>query len=58
MKKEEKIRRVSFRTQEEARRIIFNYIEMYYTPRRYHTSNNKGVPAVYEQQYFMNQDSV
>lgn len=49
--KTERIKRKIFNTREEARREIFDYIELFYNPCRRH-SNNEGVaPAVYEMQY-------
>lgn len=56
--KKEKIRRIKFRTREDARQAIFNYIELFYNPKRRHTYNNRVAPAVIERQYFMNQESV
>ena len=37
--KREKIRRRRYRTREEARRDVFEYIELFYNPKRKHTSN-------------------
>ena len=56
--KKEKIQRQIFKTRDEARAIVFNYIEMFYNPKRRHTHNNRVSPAVYEQDYFMKQESV
>lgn len=38
----------------EARQAIFNYIEMFYNPKRRHTSNGRRSPSEYELQYFQN----
>jgi len=31
---------------------VFNYIEMFYTPKRQHSPNNGLSPLEYERQYF------
>ena len=56
--KKEKIRRKVYKTRDHARADVFNYIEMFYNPRRRHTHNNRVPPTVYEQQYFLNQEGV
>ena len=56
--KKEKIRRKIYKTRDEARAAVFNYIEMFYNPRRRHTNNGRVSPTVYEQEYFMKQESV
>jgi putative transposase len=56
--KKEKIRRIKYKTREDARHAMFNYIEMFYNPMRRHTHNDRVAPAVYEQRYFENQKSV
>lgn len=56
--KKEKIRRKIFKSREEAKQTIFNYIEMFYNPKRRHTSNDRLAPTVYDEMYFMNQKSV
>lgn len=56
--KKEEIRRKIYATREEARQAIFRYIEMFYNPKRRHTHNNRVAPTVYEQQYFMQTESV
>ena len=56
--KKEKIRRKIYKTRDDARADVFNYIEMFYNPRRRHTHNDRVPPTVYEQQYFMKQESV
>ena len=48
--KKEKIPRRRYRTRDDARQVVFNYIEMFYNPRRRHTYNNRVAPTVYEQQ--------
>lgn len=56
--KKEKVRRKKYRTREEARQAIFEYIELSYNPKRRHTHNNRVAPTVYEQRYFMKNGSV
>lgn len=50
--KRERIRRRIYNTREEARRDIFDYIEMFYNPKRRHGYNNRLSPVNYEKQYF------
>jgi putative transposase len=56
--KKEKIRRIKYKTREDARQAMFHYIEMFYNPKRRHTSNGRLSPAEYEKQYFRNQEGV
>ena len=56
--KKEKIRRVKYKTRDDARQAMFHYIEMFYNPKRRHTANGRLSPAEYERQYFRNQESV
>jgi len=56
--KKEKIRRTKYKTRDEARQAMFHYIEMFYNPKRRHTSNGRISPGEYERQYFMSQESV
>ena len=56
--KKEKIRRRIFKTRDEARADVFNYIEMFENPKRRHTHNDRLSPSVYEQRYLMKQKSV
>jgi len=56
--KKEEIRRKIYKTRDDARAAVFNYIEMFYNPKRRHTHNDRVPPTVYEQQYFMKQESV
>lgn len=50
--KKEKVRGRHYKTRGEARLDIFNYIEMFYNPKRRHTSNGRLSPTQYEQRYF------
>jgi putative transposase len=48
--KRERIRRRTYRTREEARRDVFDYIEMFYNPKRKHVRNGMLSPAEFERQ--------
>jgi putative transposase len=50
--KRERIRRKVYNTREEGRQDVFDYIEMFYNPRRRHGNNNRLSPVEYEKQYF------
>jgi putative transposase len=50
--KRERIRRKTYLDREEARRDIFNYIEMFYNPKRRHGYANDVSPVEFENQYF------
>jgi len=50
--KRERIRRRIYSSRDEARQDIFDYIEMFYNPKRRHGFNNKLSPVNYEKQYF------
>lgn len=49
--KKEKIRRRKYQTREDARQSIFEYIELFYNPKRRHTHNNRVAPTIYEKQH-------
>ncbi len=49
--KRERIRRRTYRDREEARRDIFDYIEMFYNPKRRYSYSNRLSPVDYEKQY-------
>lgn len=53
--KRERIRRKIYRTREEGKQDIFNYIELFYNSTRRHGNNNGLSPADYEKKYFMKQ---
>jgi len=46
--KRERIRRKTYATREDARADVFNYIEIFYNPKRKHTNNNMLSPVDYE----------
>lgn len=50
--KRERIRRNTYANREEARWDVFDYIEMFYNPKRRHGYNNRISPVNYEKQYF------
>lgn len=56
--KKEKIRRRCYKDREEARADIFNYIEMFYNPKRRHTHNGRKSPNETDKLYFENLKSV
>ena len=56
--KKEKVRRIKYKTRADARQNVFNYIEMFYNPKRRHTSNGRVAPMIYEQRFFESQKSV
>jgi putative transposase len=56
--KRERIRRKTYLDREEARRDIFNYIEMFYNPKRRHGYANDVSPVEFENQYFNRLQSV
>ncbi len=56
--KRERIKKKVYRTGEEARSDIFDYIEMFYNSRRRHGSSANMAPAEYEHQYYQRLGSV
>ena len=50
--KTERIKRKIYKTRNEARSEIFNYIEFNYNPRRRHGNNDGVSPAAFEKQYY------
>ena len=50
--KRERIRRRVYANREEAKRDVFDYIELFYNPKRRHGSSNGLSPVEYERQYF------
>ena len=50
--KRERIRRRIYLDREEARRDVFDYIEMFYNPKRRHSYANSLAPVEFEKQYF------
>jgi len=56
--KRERVRRKIYADREEARRDIFDYIEMFYNPKRRHGYNDQLSPVNFEKQYFERLGSV
>ncbi|MEP2595778.1 MAG: IS3 family transposase [Kangiellaceae bacterium] len=56
--KRERIRRRVYKSKEEGKADIFNYIELFYNPTRRHGHNNDLSPMEYEKNYFLKQSSV
>lgn len=56
--KRERIRRKIYRTREEGKADIFNYIELFYNPVRRHGNNNDLSPMEFEKNYFMKMQGV
>jgi putative transposase len=49
--KAERIKRKIYQTRNDARADIFNYIELFYNPKRRHGNNDGLSPVQYEKQY-------
>lgn len=58
MLKHERVRRKTYGTREEARSDVFDYIEMFYNPKRRHSSAMQLSPMEYEKRYLQNLESV
>ncbi|OEZ65078.1 IS2 transposase TnpB [Janthinobacterium sp. HH103] len=56
--KRERIRRKTYGTRDEAKQDVFDYIEMFYNPKRRHSFSNDLSPVEYEKQYFQRLASV
>ncbi len=56
--KRERIRRRTCRTREDARQDVFDYIEMFYNPKRKHARNGMLSPAEFERQQKMRREGV
>ena len=56
--KRERIRRKTYRTPEEGKTDVFNYIELLYNSTRRHGNNNDVSPMEYEKNYFLKQQGV
>jgi len=50
--KTERIKKKRFKTREEARGEIFDYIALFYNPRRRHSNNGGIAPMEFERRYF------
>lgn len=56
--KRERIRRRTYRTRDEARQDVFDYIEMFYNPKRKHANNGMLSPVNFETQQKLNPQGV
>jgi len=56
--KRERIRRRTYKTRDEARRDVFDYIEMFYNPKRKHAKNGLLSPVDFERQQQMKPQGV
>jgi len=56
--KRERIRQKTYGTRDQARQDVFDYIEMFYNPKRRHSFSNDMSPVEYEKQYFQRLSSV
>lgn len=56
--KRERIRRKIYSTRDEARADVFNYIEMFYNPRRRHNTAGDLSPVEFERRHFQRLKSV
>ena len=56
--KRERIRRRAYKTREDARRDVFDYIEMFYNPKRKHANNGLLSPIDFERQQKMKPQGV
>lgn len=56
--KRERIKRKIYTTREDARSDVFDYIEMFYNPKRRHSFNNQLSPVEFEKRYAMSLQGV
>lgn len=56
--KRERIRRKTYRTRDDARQDVFDYIEMFYNPQRKHAKNGMLSPVEFERQQKLNPQGV
>lgn len=56
--KRERIRRRTYRTRKDARQDVFDYIEMFYNPKRKHARNGMLSPADFERRQMMRRKGV
>ncbi len=54
----ERIRRRTYKTRKEARHDVFDYIEMFYNPKRKHARNGMLSPLEFEKQQNVNREGV
>jgi putative transposase len=56
--KRERIRRTTYRTRGDARQDVFDYIEMFYNPKRKHAKNGMLSPVNFERRQKLNPQDV
>ena len=56
--KRERIKRQIYLTRDEARADVFDYIEMFYNPKRRHSNNDQLSPIEYERRYLLRNGTV
>lgn len=56
--KRERIKRKIYTTRQDARDDVFDYIEMFYNPKRRHSFNNQPSPVEFEKRYAASLESV
>jgi putative transposase len=56
--KRERIRRKIYSTRQDARADVFDYIEMFYNPKRRHGFNNQLSPVEFEKRHLLSLESV
>ena len=56
--KRERVRRRTYKTRDDARTDVFDYIEMFYIPQRKHAKNGMLSPVEFERQQKMNPQGV
>ena len=56
--KRERVRRRTYRSRDEARQDVFDYIEMFYNPIRKHVRNGMLSPVEFERQQMMSTEGV
>lgn len=56
--KRERVRRKVYATRDEARQDIFDYIEMFYNPKRRHSFNERLSPVEFEKRHFLRLQSI
>jgi putative transposase len=56
--KRERVRRKIYATRDEARQDIFEYIEMFYNPKRRHSFNERLSPVEFKKRHFLRLQSI
>lgn len=57
-RKRERIRRKTYKTRDDARQGVFDYVEMFYNPQRNHAKNGMLSPAEFEKQQKLNPQGI